>query len=334
MWVNTSPCGGAIMDQSGPLAQSVVSMKLFPFLAFVLVALSARADPCPSWDHPSVVGTLNPKELPEASGLVVSRWFPNRLYHLNDGADNRIFVSDLRGGNLRFVTVGGVRLWDFEDMSLGPSPGGGSCLFLADIGDNPRRRDKLRVFLAEERDLEGPRVVPIITLYLSYPDGPHDAEGLAVHPNGDLYILTKEADWRSLWAQPAKLFRIKRDDWQQASGEVRRLSPLGEIDLPSLASSDADFLGRMVTALDISPDGRRFLVLTYQHAYEFQLDLSQILSLPRTLKGVSQVIQLKRLAQQEAVAYLPDGNGFIYTSELRRADHVPIVQVDCARDDR
>ena len=311
-------------------------MKLLALLAFTLITLSARADPCPSWDDPNVVGTLDPKELPEASGLAVSRSFPDRLYHLNDGADNRIFVSDLRGGNLRFVTVGGVRPWDFEDMGVGSCPGGGSCLFLADIGDNPRRRDKLRVFLTEERDLEALETVPTATLYLSYPDGPHDAEGLAVHPNGDLYILTKEADWERRWAQPAKLFRIKRDDWQQASGQVRRLSALGEIDLPSLASTDADFLGRMVTALDISPDGGRFLVLTYQHAYEFQLDLSRISSLPQTLKSAVRVIRLKRLAQQEAVAYLPDGNGFsfIYTSELRRADRVPIVRVDCARDHR
>lgn len=82
-------------------------------------------------------------------------------------------------------------------------------------------------------------------------------------------------------------------------------------------------LGRLVTGMDISSDGKRFVVLTYTHATEFNHDLSS--PLKKTTKQMAKnrdykVIRLKRHIQQEAIAYLEGEPGVIYTTERKLID--------------
>ena len=300
------------------------------FVALLVLPL-ACAQPCAEWGESVEVGELDASEIIEASGLAISKRFPGRLYHLNDGADNRLFITDRAGKSVHTQSIGSVRLWDLESMSLGPCPDQGTCIFLSDSGDNKRFRGSVRIFVIREaEDWESP-TVPIATLIVKYPDGIHDAEGFAVHPNGDFYMLTKEADYGIYKSHPARLYRLRSDAWR-AGGEDLTFNFMGEIDFPELATSDSDFLGELVTGLDISPDGTQFLALTYQHAYEFELDLSSLGVLPDSteLAKIMTPIRLQRKAQQEGVAYLPDGGGFLYSTELRNAQRVPLMRVGCA----
>ena len=66
------------------------------------------------------------------------------------------------------------------------------------------------------------------------------------------------------------------------------------------------------TALDISADGKRAVLLTYIAALVLDFDLA------KGLDGPHQIVRLNTMPQQEAAAWLPDGSGFLYDTELTR----------------
>ncbi len=305
------------------------------FMSFMILisAPVSRAALCKHWSDGEKAGALDHLQIDEASGLAVSRRFPGRLYHVNDsGGGPYFYVSDLNGGKTRAVRIEGFEAFrsDFEDASIGGCFSGKSCFFIADTGDNGKRRKFVQILVVEEADNYGRSAVPLKILRLAYPDRPHNAEGMAIHPNGDIYIFTKEEDVGNTESFPAKLFKIRKDKWENAGDGVQMLEYAGDLDLPGLSGSDSPF-GSVITSFDIAPDGKTFLVLTYEDAYEFDIDLS--------LSGLKpsdqlvrdkdyKVIPLKSLPQQESISYVEEGRGFIYDSEYHFFD-VPIMKVVC-----
>ena len=142
--------------------------------------------------------------LRESSGLALSGAHPGVYWTHNDSGDGpRIYAFDGSGQVLRTFEVAGADARDWEDMDAGPCPSGtdapaepdapATCLYVGDIGDNARARDVLTVYVVEEPDPRtAPDTVPQVgRLRFRYPDEPHDAELLAVHPGGALVVVTK-----------------------------------------------------------------------------------------------------------------------------------------------
>ncbi|MBI4676179.1 MAG: hypothetical protein HY748_01210 [Elusimicrobia bacterium] len=303
-------------------------------LAVAFLVPAVQAGLCPKWGEPVQTGSLDPALLPEASGLAVSGKWP-RLYHVNDSGGGPVFyVSDLSGNGLKRVQVEGFLAVDTEDLSLGPC-GGKTCLFIGDTGDNFSHREDVSVALVvEEKDFGG-RVQPLKVLTLRYPDKAHNAEGLAVHPNGDLFIVTKETAKKK--TRPAKLFRLAKDKVMGDEEGTLTLEPWGEVDVQAL-NEGTDKWGKTVSSFDIAPDGKRFVLLTYRNALEFSLDLSAGPAPSRPEEGRDFArVPLKVLVQQESVAYLPDGRGLLYDTEFspgKAEDQAAaeLIRVPCAED--
>src|SRR3989442_1345774 len=72
------------------------------------------------------------KEVPEASGVVVSRRTPGRLWVHNDSKDPILFAVDPNGA-VTPVNVRGASIKDWEDLQLARC-GERWCLYIADIG--------------------------------------------------------------------------------------------------------------------------------------------------------------------------------------------------------
>ncbi len=268
-----------------------------------LLAQPAQGQVCAGWKDAVHIGDLQLR-LQEASGVAVSRKFPDRLYHINDSGDaGRFYITNTKGTETQPVSVIGFKPVDTEAVSLGACSNGKSCLFIGDIGDNGRRRQTVDIVGVEELGQFPASVSPVTRLKLRYPDGPHDAESLAIHPDGTIYILTKE--------QPARLFKAK----QQPPSQLLRL----------VMTLDA---GSSPTDMAISDDGTRLLVLTYLDAVEFGIDFQRA-GPPR----YRQTIHVRFLQQQEGVAYLPGSRSFIYTTE-RLVFPAWIMRVDCAEENR
>lgn len=300
-------------------------MTVLMALLLSLLQAAGPATTC-SWGPAREIGTL-PAVLNESSGLAISRRIPNRSYNTNDSGDTgRFFVLDLDGRNERMVTIAGFVPVDVEDLAIGPCGDSSDCLFIADTGDNNRRRPYVELLVVKEMAEFPGTVEPFLRVRMRYPDGPHDAEAVSVHPDGTLYITTKSSSG-------SKIFRLPPARWRNSTNPVETLEPVFSFDWRRVNPIPGDRDGALLaTAMDIAPDGRRFLLLTYREATEFYFDLSGAIPNPATWREGREFrrIRVTELPQQEAIAYLPDGRSFLYDTERARVAPVaPIMRVDC-----
>jgi len=92
---------------------------------------------------------------------------------------------------------------------------------------------------------------------------------------------------------------------------------------------------RKVTGMSISPDGERFLILTYETAIEFNINLSSKIDWNSLVLKEGEnfnLIKLDVLKQQEAITYSYDGLKLFYTTEASNGRKgAPIVEVACKK---
>jgi hypothetical protein len=172
--------------------------------------------------------------LPEASGVAGSRRHVGLLWTINDSGQPVVFGIDSAGRVRTRVRLTGATVDDWEDVSVGRC-GKGTCLYIADIGDNNARRNDVVIYRVPEPNAAGDSEVAAEAFRATYPDGAHDAEALFAAPDGTLYIVTKEE-------QPA-LYRLPA----LRAGTPLRMEKVGPI--------DTGIKGR-ITDADASADGR------------------------------------------------------------------------------
>jgi hypothetical protein len=174
----------------------LVALAAVVTVAFFVVALLARpkntTGPC------TVISRAMLPDVPEASGLAISRHDPGLIWTHNDsGNAAALFAIDAAGRPRGHVRVP-AQLRDWEAMSAAPcdslrlrSGPASSCLFLGDIGDNSRARSRVQVLVVPE-PAPGDADTPRPDVYaVSYPDGAHNAEAMFV-TGGRLFIITRD----------------------------------------------------------------------------------------------------------------------------------------------
>ena len=211
-------------------------------MAFALTRPNAAADvqPGPAPQCRPAGALVRIPELPEGSGLAVSSRVPGRLWAHNDSGDPVLIALDERGSVTGRVRLTGAAVEDWEAIAAGPC-GDGSCLHVADIGDNDARRKRITVYrLPEPAGTTGSASVSDV-FHATYPDRPHDAEALLITPDGRLYIVTKGE------TGPVALYRFPRE---LRSGGTVQLERVGE------AGSNKAAKTSRITDGAISPDGQ------------------------------------------------------------------------------
>jgi hypothetical protein len=129
-------------------------------------------------------------DLPEASGVAVSRRVPGRLWAHNDSGRAVLVALDAQGAVTARVQLAAIKIDDWEAVAVGPCPAG-SCVYIGDIGDNNARRKRITVHRAPEPAGADQSLQITETFYATYPDGAHDAETLFVNGDGRIFIVTK-----------------------------------------------------------------------------------------------------------------------------------------------
>ncbi len=134
---------------------------------------------------------LLPRDIDETSGLAVSPERPDVYWTHNDG-DSQLFAIGRDGRKLAQYPLR-PRPEDLEDMAAAECAGGGTCLYLADAGDNAERREpgSARVLRVREPDLASPGVIDLEAFPIRLPDGPRDIEAIFVLPGERVYFVTK-----------------------------------------------------------------------------------------------------------------------------------------------
>jgi hypothetical protein len=305
-------------------------LPLILFFA-IFYSLTSAQTLCQTWAE-TRAGKLDTAFLDEASGMAASILVPERLYHTNDTwrPSPVFYLTDLTGQNLQAVLIEGVsnnpRLNDIEDLDTGPC-GDTSCLFIGDIGDNRSSRPNLNILIFEEFTEVPASLSPDKILRVQYPDGPHDAESMAVHPNGDIYILTKEIP-SLLGTAASRLYRFPHEVWENASEEVLTLEFVAAIDLRTMSGTTVNIFSHIATGMDISNDGQRLLILTYGEVFEIAVDVSQLSGETISTEAPYRQIEVTTLLQQESISYSSDSNSFFYTAEARSGG-APLMRETC-----
>jgi hypothetical protein len=245
-------------------------------------------------------GTLVNGAITEASGIVASKTHPDVFYVENDSGDSaRFFAIAPDGADLGTFSVLGANAVDWEDLSRGPcADPAKSCLFLADIGDNPETRQEYVVYRVEEPASvgAGAHTVAAEAIRFTYPDGSHNAEALFVDPSsGAIHIVTKNAN----------------------ESRIYRLSP----PFDTTGTTVATYLGAatvpdvlpLVTGADMRRDGRAILLRTYSSVWYFAVAPGQ--TSEAALAATPCLLPTPTEMQGEAVAWTADGAGYVTVSE-------------------
>jgi hypothetical protein len=157
--------------------------------------------------------------VPEASGVAASRRTPGTLWLHNDSGEPTLFAFDVSGRPQGRVSISGATTTDWEDLAVGACREG-SCLYVADIGDNHHQRKQITVYRVVEPRVGDATVAPVESWVASYPDGARDAEALFVIPSGQMFIVSK--------AQPmaTALYRFASASPGATAGRLAKVSNL------------------------------------------------------------------------------------------------------------
>lgn len=257
-----------------------------------------------------------PAELREISGLAASRANAGVFWVHNDSGDQaRLYAVNASGRLLGTFTLAGVTAVDCEDMAIGPAPGGGSYLYLADIGDNEARRASIRVYRVREPRVgatQAPASVildRVTTFEFVYEDGPRDAEGFFVDPlSGNFYVVTKREPQNRLYRAVAP-----------RAGARNKLTHAGTFPftLSTGAAISADGMQVLIRRYSLTPEDAA-QAATYWRRRNASVSLEQLLSQP------GEIVPLAQEPQGEAIAFAADGRGFYTAGERLLLAQTPL----------
>ena len=276
-------------------------------------------------DSSHLQGLIVDQQLNEISGMVASKQHENVYWVLNDGGNSaNLYAIDEYGARVATLTVDGVPNTDWEDLSL-YAKNGKSYLVVADTGDNGGLRKTLQLhFFAEPATLANERVKPTRSIAFKYPDGPHDAEALAIDSATDTAIIvTKKRKPPLVFSVPLnaphdKLVTAKK------LGEALHIPVATKDELaarPKLAPYD-----HQVTAASIAPDRKSIAVMTYRYLLIYPRSSKQ--SWGDALEGTPRIRTLPIIPQAEAMTHTTDGQSVMATGEFSVAPlfRIPLAQ--------
>lgn len=276
-----------------------VNAKVVATLTILVCQIGKAEDGLPDsarlTEFPNVrqLATLAAADLLESSGLATSITTPHLFWTHNDSGDGpRLFAFDDSGRDLGTVSLLGITAIDWEDMASFRRDDRG-WLLVADVGDNTRRRETCQLHLLPEPALNKRTATVHTTINFRYENGPVDCEAVGVDGTSNVVLLASKSTFR------CEVFALRLPS--APSEQVLVARSIAKISVP------------LATALDVSPDGTRAIVLTYADAYEFQRQEAE--SWSDAFKREPQVIKMPERKQGESICYAADGRSLYLTSE-------------------
>lgn len=227
--------------------------------ALLLVALVSAA-PLPA--EMRLQGVLHDPEIREISGIAPSRRSADLFWVHNDSFNPpMLFALNARGEVLARVRVQGAPNLDWEDLASFEEDGR-AYLAIGDIGNNLLLNGEMNIYVLPEPAL-GDTVVEVARRYpFRFEDGPRDAEALALDTAQRRFVIAEKVPGG------ARLYGLPME------GGVTTASLIGELGSTSpedLRPKQKLYPSRTaVTAVDLTPDGRRLLAATYRHLLVYE----------------------------------------------------------------
>ena len=285
------------------LAQGVAWMTL---LAVTACGSYLADDSECSLDVPTVA---LPGALRETSGVAVGIRNPDLVWTHNDRGHGPVLYAVGRDGEIRARVEVNQPSVDWEDIAHGPCDLG-TCLYVADTGDNGERRDVVSFYRLAEPEGEGDRTVEAERYQMVLPDGARDIEAIYVLPTEQIFFVTKGRN------HPVTVYRYPsplRSEGVVTLVEVQRLTD-GPVAYP-----------RMVTGASGTLDGGTVAIRTYT-SLEF-FDVTEGEQLVRSAKGPIDLRTLRE-AQGEGVGFGTNGE-IVLSSEAAGGSGPTLTFLSC-----
>lgn len=280
-------------------------MRTALIILAILPPLAAAAEEPIAYGRGQPIAELANRDICESSGIACSRLTPDAFWTHNDSGSGPILYAFDRSGRDLGVFAVAASCRDWEDIAS-VTLRGRALLVIGDVGDNHGKRQDCCIHVAEEPPLtpagSSRPQLRAQSFPFRYPDGLHNCEALGVDAtSGVIYLVTK----------------VKGGG---ACAAYELVTPLAQPDArpPFIATKLAELDIPTVTAMDIAPDGRRAVVLTYANALEYTR--TQDGTWAQAFAAKPRVLQVPRGPQSEAICYGADGKTLFLTSETNKKD--------------
>jgi hypothetical protein len=251
-----------------------------------------------------------PEGLDESSGVALSRIHPGVFWSHNDGDVSLLYALNAEGQLLSLVPFVAPRVADLEDLATGECPQG-SCLYLADTGDNQEVRPRLQLLrVPEPGSLDRPGLLEAEVFPISLPDGPRDIEAIFVLPGEEVFFISKGR------RNPVTVYRYPRPLRPEETVTLEAVQNLSE---GSMA------IPAQITGADASTDGRLVVLRSYEALFFYRLEDGRL----HPVEGGRVALGTLREPQGEGVAFGTDSRILLTSEAGIFGDVGGILELEC-----
>lgn len=251
------------------------------------------------FEGPTNLGLIENNAINEASGLAVSQINSDYLWTHNDSGDSpRLFLFRNDGSHLGVFNLKDGQNRDWEDMCIGLGSDNKSYIYIGEIGDNNAVYEDYKIYKIPEPDVNSltfPANIEIEdyeVITYQYSDGKRDAETLLFDSQTqDLYIVSKRESE----------VRVYRLVFPYSTSEINTLEKVATLPYT------------FVVGGDISADGKRILLKTYNKVYFWEREEGQSISEALQKEAIEVTYEIEQ--QGEAITWSLDGKAYYTLSE-------------------
>ncbi len=238
-----------------------------------------------------------PKTLDESSAVEITTK-SDLIWTLQDsGNEAELYALDQSGNIANTITISNVKNNDWEDLTSDED----GNLYIGDFGNNDNDRKNLSIYKINASDLNKKEASVSQTISFYYPEQTEfppkksnrifDAESFS-YINNNFYIFTKNRS--SKFDGTTQLYRVPN----QPGNHAAKL--LGDFKTCGIYKRCA------VTSADISPDGKKAVLLTADKVFVFENFKDD-----NFLSGTPTTIELNHFSQKEGVCFKDNNTVFI-----------------------
>jgi hypothetical protein len=286
-------------------------MRLLVCTLAFLASCQPATDSATTESRLAVSGQLQSADIDEASGLAASRRNPGVLWVINDDGPAVLYAIDSTGATRGKTRISKAENRDWEDLASFTMDGT-PYLLIADTGDNEAKHDEVTLYVIEEPRIDDKQADIAWQIDFRYPDGPTDAESIAVDVAAErIFVLTK----RDI---PAVLYQLPLRPGTNKTIMADRIGDLVSLPQPR----HQDILNAPLTdnwfwqpiALDINDEGS-----LYYYSRNGNESWQDTFARPPLRQ------RLNQLYEMEALAFSSDGDAAFMTKE---GQHAPLLRLD------